>query len=136
MATPKQAFFPGTEAAMGSYSPAIGVGDMVFVAGQGPVDLDSRTFRTGTIEEETELTINNIKRVLESAGCTIDDVVKSTVHLANINDFDRFNAVYAKHFKKPYPVRTTVQSVLGKISVEIDVIAIRGCGKGATAMGL
>jgi 2-iminobutanoate/2-iminopropanoate deaminase len=80
-----------------------------------------------TIEEQVELTIKNVERILQAAGCSLNDVVKSTVHLLDMQDFDRFNAVYRKFFKEPFPARTTVQSVLwGGILVEIDVIAIKG----------
>jgi 2-iminobutanoate/2-iminopropanoate deaminase len=122
----KQPVFPGSDPSMGAYSPGISLGDLVFVSGQGPIDFATKTIRRGTIEEETELTLGNVRRVLEAAGCTLDDCVKVTVHLASIADFDRFNAMYMKHFGKPYPARTTVQSVLANISIEIDAIAVRG----------
>jgi len=80
----------------------------------------------GTIEEETLFTLNQIKRILEGAGCTLHDVVKSTVHLADIEDFDRYNTTYQAFFKDVavLPARTTVQSVLwNAIKVEIDVVA-------------
>jgi 2-iminobutanoate/2-iminopropanoate deaminase len=80
----------------------------------------------GTIEEETHLTIHNVKRICEAAGFTLDDIVKCTVHLSDIKDFDRYNAVYASYFTKVKPARTTVQSGLGHgIKVEIDAIAFR-----------
>ena len=77
----------------------------------------------GIIEEETTRTLDNIKAIIEAEGATMDDVVKCTVHLSNINDFDRYNKVYASYFSGIKPARTTVQSVLAEnIKVEIDAI--------------
>ncbi|MDH7568076.1 MAG: RidA family protein [Armatimonadota bacterium] len=106
------------------YSPALRVGDWVFVAGQGPLDPVTRKVVHGTIEEETRLTLENVKALVEAAGATMAEVVKTTVHLSDVSLFDRFNAVYREYFPNPKPVRTTVQSVLiGGIQVEIDVVA-------------
>src|SRR5690606_118303 len=105
-------------------SDAIQVGDYLFISGQGPVDFSTSSFVLGTIEEETHLTIKNLKYLLEQGGMTLGDVVKCTVHLANIDDFERFNSVYATYFTGIRPVRTTVQSGLVQgIKVEIDCIA-------------
>ena len=80
----------------------------------------------GTIEEETLLTLSHIKKILEAAGCSLNDVVKATVHLDDIDEFDRYNATYKEFFKgvAVLPARTTVQSVLwNDIKIEIDVVA-------------
>jgi 2-iminobutanoate/2-iminopropanoate deaminase len=78
---------------------------------------------SGTIEEETRLTMQHIGKILAAAGCTFADVVRCGCHLADINDFDRFNATYAEFFSGAFPTRTTVQSGLSGIKVEIDCIA-------------
>ncbi|WP_428937620.1 RidA family protein [Fontivita pretiosa] len=123
----------GQDTSTGPYSPGVAVGELVFVAGQGPLDPQTGQIVGTTIEEHTELTLNNVKRILEAAGCTMDDCVKTTVHLKDIGEFERFNAVYRRFFNKPYPARTTVQSVLwSTIRVEIDAVAIRGCGQNKT----
>jgi 2-iminobutanoate/2-iminopropanoate deaminase len=112
---------PGFET--GAYSDGVVAGGFLFVSGQAAVDFKTSTFLLGTIEEETNLTLNNIKSIIEAAGATMDDVVKCTVHLADINDFDRYNNVYAQYFKGIKPARTTVQSVLAEgLKVEIDCI--------------
>jgi 2-iminobutanoate/2-iminopropanoate deaminase len=87
------------------------------------VDFRQSKFVFGTIEEETRLTLENIKAIVEAAGATMDNVVKCTVHLADINDFDSYNAIYAEYFKGIKPARTTVQSVLAEaLKIEIDCI--------------
>ena len=112
---------PGFET--GAYSDGVIIGEFLFVSGQAAVNFKTSQFVLGTIEEETHLTLKNIKAIIEAAGATMDDVVKSTVHLADINDFDRYNKVYAQYFKGIKPARTTVQSVLAEgIKVEIDCI--------------
>ena len=107
----------------GAYSDGVVCDGLLFVSGQACVDFTTSTFALGTIEEETSRTLDNVKAIVEAAAGSLDNVLKSTVHLADINDFDRFNAVYATYFTGVRPARTTVQSVLGHgIKVEIDVV--------------
>jgi len=107
----------------GAYSDGVIVNGFLFVSGQASVDFKTSSFVLGTIEEETTRTMDNIKAIIEAAGGTMDDVVKSTVHLADIAEFDRFNEVYGRYFTAIKPARTTVQSVLAEgICVEIDCI--------------
>ena len=108
----------------GAYSDGVIVGDLLFVSGQTPVDFATSRVVLGTIEEETRRVLNNIKAILETGGASMDNVVKVTVHLADSDDFDRFNAEYATFFTGVRPARTTVQSGLKHgIKIEIDVIA-------------
>ncbi|MCL6454299.1 MAG: Rid family detoxifying hydrolase [Alicyclobacillus sp.] len=107
----------------GPYSQGIQVGNRIYVAGQRPADPVTGRIVGDTVEEQTRQVLLNIQAVLEAAGARLDDVVKSTVHLADLGDFDAFNRVYETFFTEPYPVRTTVQSVLRGIKVEMDVIA-------------
>ncbi|WP_152266432.1 RidA family protein [Agriterribacter humi] len=108
----------------GAYSDAVLTGGFLFVSGQASVDFKTSKFILGTIEEETRRTLDNIKAIVEAAGATMQDVVKCTVHLSDINEFDRYNKVYATYFPGIKPARTTVQSVLAEgIKVEIDCIA-------------
>lgn len=107
----------------GAYSDGVVVGGFLFVSGQAAVDFNTSKFVLGTIEEETELTLKNIRAIVEAAGATMNDVVKCSAHLADINDFDRYNKIYSEFFQGVKPARTTVQSVLAEgIKVEIDCI--------------
>jgi 2-iminobutanoate/2-iminopropanoate deaminase len=109
--------------ATGAYSDGVIVNGFLFVSGQAAVDFKTSKFVLGTIEEETSRTMDNLKAIIEAAGATMDDVVKCTAHLADINDFDRYNTVYASYFTGIRPARTTVQSVLAEnLKVEIDCI--------------
>jgi 2-iminobutanoate/2-iminopropanoate deaminase len=107
----------------GAYSDGVVVNGFLFVSGQAAVDFKTSRFVLGTIEEETHLTLTNIKAIVEAAGASMEDVVKCTVHLADIKEFDRYNLVYAQYFPGVKPARTTVQSVLAEgLKVEIDCI--------------
>lgn len=122
----KEIKHPEKEKSTGAYSAGVEIDGWVYVSGQGPLDAKTADVIRGTIEEETQLTLTHVEKILKAAGCTMNDVVKSTVHLSDIKEFDRFNAVYKNFFKDVpvLPARTTVQSVLwGGIKVEIDVVA-------------
>ena len=107
----------------GAYSDGVLVDGFLFVSGQAAVDFKTSKFVLGTIEEETTRTLDNIKAIIGAAGATMDDIVKCTAHLADINDFDRYNKVYSTYFTGIKPARTTVQSVLAEnLKVEIDCI--------------
>ena len=120
----KEVKHPDKAAHTGSYSAGVLIDGWLYISGQGPIDLRTGATVSGTIEDETRLTMSHIGKVLEGAGCSFDDVVKCTCHLANITDFSHFDAVYAEFFPRVKPARTTVQSILGGgIKVEIDAIA-------------
>jgi len=126
----KEAFSPQDGTTGGPYSPALAVGDQVYIAGQGPLSPKTNEIEGDTFEEQVERTFTNVQRALEAAGCSLDDSIKVTVYLSDMANYDRFNELYKTKFAKPYPVRTTVQAILWHhIQVEIDVIAVRGCGK-------
>ena len=118
---------PDKAVSTGAYSAGVLKNGMLFISGQGPLDLRTGEVIHGTIEEETLLTLSHIKKIIEAANGTIDDIIKCTVHLQSIEDFDRFNDAYASFFTGIRPARTTVQSVLSDgIKIEIDAIAIIG----------
>jgi 2-iminobutanoate/2-iminopropanoate deaminase len=115
-------------AAIGPYSQAIRSGDLVFLSGQVPLDPQTGELVSATIEIETERVLDNLAAVLAAAGCAFDNVVKTTIYLTDLGDFQAVNATYAKRFdEKAPPARATVQvSALPKgARVEIDAIARR-----------
>jgi 2-iminobutanoate/2-iminopropanoate deaminase len=110
---------------VGAYSPGIiAEGRFVYVSGQGP--LVDGTYSAASVEDETRLTLENIGRILASAGAGFGDVVRCGVFLADIHDFDAMNGVYASYFPDPKPARTTVQvaALPGGIKVEIDCVVV------------
>ncbi len=107
-----------------TYSQGLIVGDTIYVSGTRPVDPATKTI-PDSVGEQTRQVLENIRAILEAGGAEMDDVVKVTVHLANVDHFREFNEVYSRYFNPPYPVRTTVGSVLRGILVEIDVIAVK-----------
>ncbi|WP_029423056.1 RidA family protein [Alicyclobacillus macrosporangiidus] len=115
-------FTPKAPMPAGPYSQGIKVGNRIYVAGQGPLNVETGTKPEG-IAAQTRQVLINIQNILEAGGAKMSDVVKVTVHLADLRDFEEFNSVYKEFFEDPYPVRTTVESGLNNILVEIDVIA-------------
>ncbi|GAB3694836.1 RidA family protein [Actinocorallia lasiicapitis] len=117
----------GVPAPGGTYSHAIVAGGFVYTAGMGPIDPATGKVVGDDVATQTRQVLENLKVVLAAAGCTLDDVVKSTVHLQDLHrDFTAYDAEYQRHFTAPYPVRTTVGSDLKNILVEIDFVAYRG----------
>lgn len=117
---------PDKQVDTGAYSAGVEVDGWVYVSGQGPLDLKTGQIVPGDIEVQTRVTLEHVRKILAAAGCTMDDVVKCTVHLLHIEDFQRFNKTYAEFFTGVRPARTTVQSVLiDGILVEIDAVAKR-----------
>lgn len=114
-------------AAIGPYSQAVCVGEMVFLSGQLAIDPASGNLVEGGIEAQTEQALKNIEAILAEAGLTMDNVIKTTVFLADINDFTAMNEVYEKHFNGDYPARSAVQvAALPKGGlVEIECICSR-----------
>ncbi len=112
--------------AIGPYSQAIRAGDLIFAAGQTPIDPATGNLVEGEIETQTCRVLDNIKAVLAAAGSGLDKVVKTTVFMTNLGDFARMNAVYAEYFPANPPARSTVQvSALPKgAMVEIECVAI------------
>lgn len=106
----------------GPYSQAIVSGDLLFTAGFGPQDPATGEI-PGTVGEQTRQVLRNLRSVLAERGATLDDALKTTVHLADLADFEEFNAAYREFFSEPFPVRTTVGSQLANILVEIDLVA-------------
>jgi 2-iminobutanoate/2-iminopropanoate deaminase len=113
-------------AAIGPYSQAIRHGGFVFLSGQIPLDPKTGELIKGDVGAQTERVIQNLAAVLEAAGCKFRDVVKTTIYLADMNDFQAVNSIYAMAFTEPFPARATVQvaALPRGARVEIDAIAI------------
>ena len=116
---------PDAPAAIGPYSQAIHSGDLVFLSGQVPIDPGTGELVVGDIAAQTERVLDNLAAVLGAAGCSFADVVKTTIYLVDLGDFQAVNQTYAKRFSAAPPARATVQvSALPKgARVEIDAIA-------------
>ncbi len=112
--------------AIGPYSQAIDAGAFVFISGQIPVNPETGNIAEG-ITAQTAQSIANIKAILAEAGLTIDNVVKTTVFLADMGDFAAMNAVYAENFTSPFPARSAVavKELPKQVLVEIEVIAAK-----------
>jgi 2-iminobutanoate/2-iminopropanoate deaminase len=122
----KQIIKPAKSApAVGPYNHAVRIGDLLFCAGQIPIDPANGNLVAGDIKVQTERVLGNVKAILEDQHLTFANVVKSTVFLTNLADFAGMNEVYAKHFTSDFPARSTIQvAALPKgATVEIEVIA-------------
>ena len=116
---------PQAPAAIGPYSQAVQIGNLVFTSGQIPIDPATGTLVQGGIKEQTRRSLANVKAVLEAAGLSMDKVVKTTVFMADMNDFADMNSVYAVFFSEPYPARSAVavKTLPKGALVEIEVVA-------------
>ena len=112
-------------AAIGPYSQAIKVGNLVYTSGQIPIDPATGVFVEGGIKEQARQSLANIKAILTEADLSMSNVVKTTVFLADMNDFADMNAVYAEFFAEPYPARSAVavKTLPKGALVEIEVVA-------------
>jgi 2-iminobutanoate/2-iminopropanoate deaminase len=121
---------PNAPKAIGPYSPAVRTGQLLFVSGQVPIDPASGGLIEGDIAAQTRRVLDNVGALLTAGGRSFADVVRTTVFLADMNDFAVVNEVYGQYFPEPYPARATVQVArLPKDArVEIDVIAAYEAG--------
>lgn len=114
-------------AAIGPYSQAIEAGGMVFVSGQLPIDPTTGEFAIGGVKELTRQSLTNMQHILAEVGLTLDNVVKTTVFLADMSDFAAMNEVYAEFFSAPFPARSAVavKTLPKGALVEIECIAAK-----------
>jgi 2-iminobutanoate/2-iminopropanoate deaminase len=112
--------------AIGPYSQAVRAGNMIFCSGQIPIDAKTGEFVSSDVAEQTRQVLKNLSAVLEAAGTDLNNVVKTTVFLADMNDFTAMNEVYAEFFNDNKPARATVQAARlpRDARVEIDCIAV------------
>ena len=104
---------------IGPFSQGIRDDNSIRVSGQGPIDPDSGDIIDGDIADETARTLENVEAVLEATGASLDDVVKTTVYVRDMDNYDRINEVYAEHFSPPYPARSAVE--VSDLPVDIGV---------------
>lgn len=128
MASLRKVQTPHAPAAIGPYSQAVVHGGLVFTAGQIPLDPGSMEMVEGDVAAQTERVLQNLSAVLEEAGASLATVVKTTVFLADMNDFTAMNEVYARFFGDHAPARSTVQAARlpRDARVEIEAIAVAG----------
>lgn len=117
---------PDAPQAIGPYSQAVRVGDLLFLSGQIPLDPKTMTIQATTVEAQTEQVMRNLEAVLKSQGLSLDHLVRTTIFLMDMGSFPKVNEVYGLFLKAPYPARATVQvAKLPKDAlVEIDGIAV------------
>lgn len=115
---------PNAPRAIGPYSQAVKVGDMLYVSGQIPIDPTTQQIVTGDIAVQTQQVMRNLKAILEAAGTDFAHVVKTTIYLTDLAQFGQVNEIYGAVFTEPYPARVTVQVVaLPKgVSIEIECV--------------
>ena len=113
-------------AAIGPYSQAIDLGNMVFVSGQIPVNPETGVM-ADSVAEQAHQSLNNLESILKECGLSMQNVVKTVVFLADLNDFAEVNEVYAQHFSAPYPARSCVQvaAIPKGAKLEIECIAVK-----------
>lgn len=113
--------------AIGPYSQAIVAGDLVFCSGQIPLNPQTGQLISGSVEDETRRVLDNLRAVLEAAGTSLDRIVKTTIFLADMNDFASVNTVYGSYFPGDPPARSTVQvaRLPRDVRVEIEAVALR-----------
>ena len=113
---------------VGPYSQAVIEGDLIFVAGQGPINPQTGKLELGDARSETKRVFENLRAILQTAGSSLEHVVKCNVYLRDIDDFAAMNEIYETYFAKPFPARTTIQAgaLPGGIAVEIECIDRKG----------
>lgn len=124
----KQISTQNAPAAIGPYSQAIEVNGFVYASGQLPIDPATGAFPEGGVKEQTRQSILNVKAILEEAGLALSNVVKTTVYLADMDDFAAMNEVYSQFFVQPFPARSAiaVKALPKGALVEVEVVAARG----------
>jgi len=112
--------------AIGPYSQAVKVGNFLFISGQIPIDPKTGELIEGNIKEQTKRVLENLKGIIESLGGSLENIIKTTVFLKNIEDFHDMNEIYAEYFKENPPARSTIEvsRLPRNVSIEIEAIGI------------
>lgn len=106
------------------YSPGVKTGNLVFTAGQLGLHPETKQLAPGGIEAETRQSLENLKAILEAAGSSLDNVIKTTVYLRDLADFAQMNAIYAQYFTANFPARTTIQAAALPLGAAVEIEAV------------
>lgn len=119
---------PSAPAPIGPYNQAVQVGDTLYISGQVCIDPQTNHLKNKDLQEETHQVMHNLKAILQAAGMSFNNVVKTTIFLTDMNRFSEVNEIYGRYFEGDFPARETVQvSALPKfVNVEISMVAVRG----------
>lgn len=109
---------------IGPFSQAIEDGNRIYVSGQGPIDPASGERIEGDVAAQTARTLENVDAILQAAGCSLDDVVKTTVFVRDMDDYDAVNELYGEYFSEPYPARSAVEIVRLPVDIDVEIEAI------------
>jgi 2-iminobutanoate/2-iminopropanoate deaminase len=120
---------PDAPTPVGPYSPAVRAGDLLFISGQIPLDPATGRLVEGDIAAQTRQALENVRALLTAAGLSLQAVVRTTIYLADMDDFPQVNAAYAAFFAEPYPARSTIQAARlpRDARIEIDAVAAYAC---------
>ncbi len=126
--TKKAVYSADAPAPIGPYSQAVRVGDWLFISGQIPVDPVNNEIAPGGIKAQTKQVLQNLQAILNAEGASLQNVVKTTIYLQDLDDFKAMNEVYATYFTEPYPARATVEvaALPRGVLIEIEAIAYLG----------
>lgn len=113
-------------AAIGPYSQAIEIGNLIFTSGMIPINPATGELVTGSVEAQAEQAFSNLKHLIEASGSSMDKVIKTVVFIQNMEDFGKINEIYAKYFPEPYPARSCVEVARLPKDVALEVEAIVG----------
>jgi len=109
---------------IGPFSQGIRDGDRIFVSGQGPIDPDSGEIIEGDVRDETRRTLENVDAVLRAADANLDDIVKTTVFVRDMENYDAINDAYAEFFSEPFPARSAVEVADLPVDIEVEIEAV------------
>lgn len=115
-------------ASIGPFSQAVRDGDRVYVSGQGPVDPETGDVVSDDVREQTERTLENVAAILSAAGLSLSDVVKATVFVTDMADYDAVNGVYGEYMTEPYPARSAVEVSQLPIDIGVEIEVVAGAG--------
>jgi len=108
----------------GAYSQAVIHNGLIYLSGQGPIDPQTNEVTLGTVEQEAQLTLENIRIILEEAGSSLDKVLQVTAYLINMREYGRFNEVYRRYFSQDPPARTCIQAARLPFGIRVEIAAI------------